>query len=181
MVYLQTLVASADFIQVGDAEKDAKTFLVSSKVMQLASPVWTTLFDPQGRFLEANAKEVSLPDDDPDALSILLHIVHLKFDLVTGPHDFKKLLNLVVLCDKYDTVKLVRPWLCSWVETTPAKYCRPGNEEWLFIAWTFGLGTVYETLSRHLIYTAFIDASNRLINREGTLLGDTMLSGALGE
>ncbi|KAK4697983.1 hypothetical protein P7C71_g179, partial [Lecanoromycetidae sp. Uapishka_2] len=71
---------------VGDPDKEAQqSFLVSSKAMQLASPVWATLFDPQGRFLEANAKEVSLPDDDPHALLILLHIAHLNFDLITSP------------------------------------------------------------------------------------------------
>lgn len=139
--------------------------------------------------MEASAKEVSLPDDDPDTLLILLHIAHLKFDLVTGPRCFSGLLKLAVLCDKYDTVKLVRPWLWSWLKTKPAEYCRPRFEEWLFIAWTLGLDTVYMTLAKRLIASITIDTTSRLPRREGMLLdnssesmllSDNMPPGAIG-
>lgn len=50
---------------------------VSSSVLLLASPVWKSIFNPSGHFLESTAKEVSFPDDDPAALLIVLRIAHL--------------------------------------------------------------------------------------------------------
>lgn len=157
-----------------------KTFLVSSNAMRLASPVWRTMLDPEGRFMEANAKEVSLPDDDPDALLIILHIAHLNFDVVTGPRSFIEILNLAIICDKYDTVKVFSPWRWCWLSTTHEQYCAPGREEWLFIAWTFGKKIVFRELFKHLVLTMTIDESGREMNGEGTLLGNNMPPGVVG-
>lgn len=130
--------------------------------------------------MEANAKELALPDDDPDALLILLNIAHLNFDILTGPQCFAGLLKLALLCDKYDTAKLIRPWLGCWLETAPVEYRAPGHEEWLFIAWTFGKELVYNTLSKHLVSSISIDESGRYLNSKGTLLGESFPPGALG-
>lgn len=55
--------------------------LVSSKHMMLASPVFRAMLRPdtfkEGQTLQAAGKlEVSLPDDDPVALVVLLNIIH---------------------------------------------------------------------------------------------------------
>lgn len=124
--------------------------------------------------MEANAKEVSLPDDDHIALLIILHIVHLNFDVLAGPRGFYELLNLAILCDKYDVVKLIRPWYSCWLETDREQYCAPGQEEWLFIAWTFGKEAVFKDLSKHLVLTMTIDDLGRELNGEGILIGSNM-------
>lgn len=63
-----------------------KSYIVSSTVMSFASPVWKVLFDPQGQFMEATAKEAFLLDDDPDMLLVLLRISHLQFAYRTQLH-----------------------------------------------------------------------------------------------
>lgn len=78
-------------------------FVVSSKVMCLASRVWRAMCDPQGPWAKQSSEGIfNLPEDDPDALLILLRIAHLQFsDLPDAIVVYEHLLQLAVLCDKY--------------------------------------------------------------------------------
>lgn len=77
-------------------------FVVSSKVMCLASPVWRAMLDPQGHWAKQPSGVFSLLEDDPDALLIILRIAHLQFsDLPDALVIYKHLVQLAVLCDKY--------------------------------------------------------------------------------
>ena len=90
-----------------------KTFVVSSAVMRIASPVWKTMFDPQGPFMDSQRSfthgEMDLPEDDADALLCVLRIAHLQFRKLPETLDFVDLLNVAIICDKYETVSIVRP------------------------------------------------------------------------
>jgi len=59
---------------VGDVVK--QPFLVSRDAVRLASPVWNAMLG--GRWRESGASEVALPDDDPEAMHIVLKLAHLK-------------------------------------------------------------------------------------------------------
>ena len=90
-----------------------KTFVVSSTVMRIASPVWRAMFDPQSPFMDTQRSlthgEMDLPEDDADALLYVLRIAHLQFRRIPETLDFIDLLNVAIICDKYDTVSIVRP------------------------------------------------------------------------
>lgn len=90
-----------------------QTLLVSSAVMRIASPVWRTMLDPQGHFMESQRSlihgEIEFPEDDPDALLCVLRIAHLQFRKVPDTLDYEELVDLAIICDKYDTVAIVRP------------------------------------------------------------------------
>ena len=92
---------------------DQETLVVSSAVMRMASPVWRTMFDPQGHFMESQRSfthgEMDFPEDDPDALLCVLRIAHLQFRRLPKTLNYAQLLNLAIICDKYDTVAIVRP------------------------------------------------------------------------
>ena len=92
-------------------EDNQKTFTVSSAAMCLASPVWRAMLDPKGHFLEAHSsdRKVSFPDDNPEALLLLLNVIHLQFLKVPQTLPTEELYEVAVLCDKYDTVTVVRP------------------------------------------------------------------------
>ncbi|KAH6663092.1 hypothetical protein B0J14DRAFT_570617 [Halenospora varia] len=66
-------------------------------------------------------------------------IAHLDFASFPATLSLDKLRSLAVLCDQYDCVKLVKPWIQNWLDgannnsgekTTP--------EDLIFIAWVFG-------------------------------------------
>lgn len=98
------LDASGDLsLLVGEGENQV-TFRVSSKAMCLASPVWHVMLDPSGPFKEARPENDSVlfPEDDAQALQILLYIAHLQFHSIPETLSFTQLLNLAIICDKYN-------------------------------------------------------------------------------
>ena len=105
-----------------------KTFVVSSAVMRIASPVWRTMFDPQGPFMDTQRSftqgEMDLPEDDADALLCVLRIAHLQFRRIPETLDYALLLKVAIICDKYDTVAVVRPvsnpfnqYICIFIQS----------------------------------------------------------------
>lgn len=99
-----------------DEGENQVTFRVSSKAMCLASPVWRVMLDPSGPFKEARPENDSVlfPEDDAQALQILLYIAHLQFHSIPETLSFTQLLNLAIICDKYDTARLLFPWFHKW-------------------------------------------------------------------
>jgi hypothetical protein len=96
--------------------------LVSTSVLRRASPVWCIMFND--RWAESQATEIRLPDDDTDAMLTVLRIAHLNFSDVPqkSSMSFHQLVQLAVVCDKYDLVGIVRPFLelHEWAKELPA-------------------------------------------------------------
>ena len=93
--------------------------IVCSSAMRRASPIWKKMLF--GGFRESKPAEgewvVALPDDDPAALSTLLHLVHANCSEKPRRLDMASLYNLVVVMDKYDTLRFMRPWKDDWLAT----------------------------------------------------------------
>ena len=132
------------------------TFQVSSKAMSLASPVWRAMLDPNGPFRESQSEnnEITFPDDDPKGLLVLLLVAHLRFQDVPQVPSFVKILDVCILCDKYDCIALVHPWISRWLAPQIHLACRDFCDEWLFIAWTIGDEATFERAGRSLILRA---------------------------
>lgn len=141
--------------------EDWVTFQVSSKAMSLASPVWRTMLDPNGPFRESQSdnNEITFPDDDAKALLNLLLVAHLRFQDVPKELTFEQLLNVCILCDKYDCITLVRPWIWRWQERQIHLPWEILSEEWLFIAWTTGDEAKFRRTAQSLILHANTDES----------------------
>ena len=94
---------------------DTQDFIVSSKAMCLASPVWRAMFDPQGPWPKQASDTFKLPEDDPNALLIILRIAHLQFyELPDVLLVYEHLLQLAVFCDKYDIVLILDIFCYVW-------------------------------------------------------------------
>jgi hypothetical protein len=66
--------------------------------------------------------------------------------------------DIAILCDQYDCVHLVKPWLSQWLadestgwHSAPRIFGGPSQEKWLFIAWVFGLEKVLKDFSSSLV------------------------------
>ena len=175
--------SSGDLRLITKAGDRRKTFFVSSKAMCLASPVWRAMLDPKGHFIEARPsnKEILCEDDDEGALSILLDITHFRFLKVPESLNYGQLLQISILCDKYDIVTLARPWLSKWVADLEDLPDRAGHEEWLFIAWAFGDSSTFERIARRLVMEITVpDGVNPSI-ASGLLPRDNMPPGVVGQ
>ncbi|KAK0629325.1 hypothetical protein B0T17DRAFT_597729 [Bombardia bombarda] len=106
--------------------------VISSKILSLASPVFNILLN--GPFKEAadlkekrsssELYELNLPEDDPEAVIILLRLVHFKaIESIPLDHMPLSLERLAFLCDKYECTEPFKfcgtVWLRDWLEKYP--------------------------------------------------------------
>lgn len=162
---------------VGTGENQ-KVFRVSSKAMCLASPVWKAMF--AGPFKEATAQEISFPEAEPNALLITLRIAHLQFKELPSFLDFHQLLNLAVVCDVYDLVSIVRPFLTGWITASRPIADRIGYEEWLLVAWTFGYREEFERSTCRLVLCVGTNEDGQCLTETNKVLKDFMAPGIIG-
>lgn len=113
------------------------------------------MLDPERGWLESKSKEITLPGDAPQALLLLLHIAHLRFVEAKGiKMTCESLLKIAVLCDKYDTVSLIRPFLDAWLSPIlPLNTMKLNIDQRLFIYWTFGMYAEFEAAYKMILFS----------------------------
>ncbi|KAK3937431.1 hypothetical protein QBC46DRAFT_392642 [Diplogelasinospora grovesii] len=118
MASSEMIAPAGDVVLVIGPEK--KRFRVHSLLLCAASPVFRVMLDNQF-FQEGGArspeapKNVALPEDDAEALEIILNVLHYRADEVDDPLAPASVLRVAIATDKYDltpSLKLViRDWL----------------------------------------------------------------------
>ncbi|QDS73114.1 hypothetical protein FKW77_001026 [Venturia effusa] len=158
---------------VGEDFGPAHRFRVSRDTMCMASPVWSAMLSRDGQFCEAARKEVTFADDDPDALLLILQIAHLQFQEAYEVMELEELLEVAILCDKYDTVAMVRPFIPRWVEPFLRRGYDElsGDEEYLTIAWTFGYHNEFEGFAKYLVEHIRTNDRGHCVNEKGRIIG----------
>jgi len=183
------------------------TASVSSHAMSLASPVWKKFISPPWRPSQINklretsslddneGVRISFPpasdelldfrEDDADALLLLLRIAHLDFISVKKRLSIAELYNLAILCDKYDCVHLIKPWVDEW-SLWAARGARNqvGGEllsKRLFIAWSFGRIADFRTSASVLLMQSGTDKNGQLLDLEGEVIPEVMPPGVIGQ
>ncbi|KAK3065711.1 hypothetical protein LTS18_002492, partial [Coniosporium uncinatum] len=87
------------------------------------------------------------------------------------------LLQLAKLCDKYDTVSVLRPFLRKWVDPLEKYYDVSFREEWLFIAWTFGYQTMFGSTLSTLIREVAVCRDSGSLKWEGRNISHSLPPG----
>ncbi|KAL8703182.1 MAG: hypothetical protein Q9201_003631 [Fulgogasparrea decipioides] len=109
------------------------TLRVSAKVLSISSPVFKALFNPEhfkeGQALSSSKPlEVSLPEDDADAMTWLCHALHLRPTLDQEP-DFAMCEQVAFLCDKYQCAQALIPWVRVWIPKWRGAPVEPGTKK----------------------------------------------------
>jgi hypothetical protein len=159
----------------------ATRYLVSSTVLRLASPVWKAMLT--GKFRESTARIIPFPDDCPLVLGTLLRLAHLQHNNIPKEMGFDDLVELAAICDKYDVLSIVRPYVYEWVQPWRKHLWTPGYEEWLYLAWVFGYIQDFIALAKRFCGEISIDEDGTC-SRDGRCLDDDMVlmpPGIIGE
>lgn len=137
---------------------DKQRLRVSSKVLAQTPVFRAMLLGSFREGLDIPNKEVPLPEDDGYAMKFLLCILHTNFKFLPHPQDvsMNELLNIAILCDKYDLFSIIGHFYENFVLRS---YKRNGNRKspsWLFIAWVFGDEDIFkravDVLMRNIQY-----------------------------
>lgn len=178
-----TLDALGDLLLLVDEGEHQVTFRVSTKAMCLASPVWRVMLDPSGPFKEAHPEndQVLFPEDDAQALQIVLCIAHLEFHSIPENLSFTQLLNLAIICDKYDTGRLILPWFSKWKKSFKDSAVKLGHEQSLLIAWVFRDLETFKRVADALVRSTCVNSQGECLPNEGFApLGEYMPPGIIG-
>ncbi|KAF2087450.1 hypothetical protein K490DRAFT_65837 [Saccharata proteae CBS 121410] len=159
-----------------DNSSEDRRFIVSSKAMSFCCDAWHRMLRPDGGFKESQPckerRKIRLPDDDVDALEILLRIAHLQFDLVPQTPDFCLLVKVAILVEKYDAAKLVSPWKNAWIKPFENRVDENGFEQWLTIAYAFGFKDEFQRVANRLVREAHWSPLRKCLS-SGTFAIDT--------
>ena len=110
-----TIDPEGDVSLVVGTEKEAITIKVSSRVLSLASSVFSAMLRPHfsegSQLMEEGSTEVELVEDDPDAMLWICKYLHHRLDIdVDDPIEPKFLEKVAIASDKYDVVGAIRGW-----------------------------------------------------------------------
>jgi hypothetical protein len=84
--------------------------------------------------------ELPLPNDDPDAISILLDVIH-GHTKVPRKVDFELLIHISILVDKYQLQEVVEVFSDGWIQVLDQEVPASLTVDlipWLYIFWVFG-------------------------------------------
>lgn len=161
-------VATIQFDPEGDVtfvlpcNEGTARFQINSSIVCLQSPVFRAMLGKHSRFKEARdlasrdaigpPLEISIADDNPEALVVILRILHLQHDSVPVSLSEARLYQVAILCDKYDMRQALRTYLDKWL----IPYVETGEvpeqiDKWLFMAYAFALPTIFTSCSKKLI------------------------------
>ncbi len=118
-------------------------------------------------------------EDDADALLLLLRIAHLDFVSVKRKLSIGELYNLAILCDKYDCVHLIKPWVDEWFRDGGHQVGGEASKR-LFIAWCFGRTETFRIAASVLLTQSGTDDSGQLLDLKKQVIPDTMPPGIIG-
>jgi hypothetical protein len=177
------------------------TAAVSSHAMSLASPVWKKFISPPWRpfqIIKTNKTSRSEEDggarlssgtqldepldfreDDADALLLILRIAHLDFISVKKRLSVEELYNLAILCDKYDCVHLIKPWVDEWLRDAELQILGESAKR-LFIAWSFGRTERFKNAASVLLMQSGMDETGQLLDLKGQAIPEVMPPGMIG-
>jgi hypothetical protein len=141
--------------------------LVSRRHVSKASPVFRTML-AKPAWAEGASQVVRMPEDNPEAMLLLLRVAHLEFASIPTTIAQQTLYQLAVMCDKYDCVEMLQPWIKVWLKSNDLTSLeRAGNA---FICWTFGDEKAYEQVIKSLIRTTVFQIPSQVETQRSVAL-----------
>jgi hypothetical protein len=135
------------------------------------SSIWDNLISKRAKksdWRSPSKKLLRLSEDNPEVLIQIMRIVHSQFQEVAQNITFRQIVDLALTSRRYDTNRVLIPFLAKWTNPYRRKILNPGNEEWLFVAYQFGYETDFRTLAKHLTLNCRVDDEGKLIGTNGT-------------
>ncbi|KAI0446498.1 hypothetical protein F4803DRAFT_17566 [Xylaria telfairii] len=150
-------------------------FQVNSAVVAGASPAFgLALYSPSAETTKEDSVKwtVKLPDDDPQAMRIIIHILYGYYPSTPSDEhmDLEKLLQLAILANKYDLVHLFPKWSAQWVQDMEhywagKEFVRKSTEDLeslLWIFWVLGHEPLYTYMVLQIAFYSELDAAGKL-------------------
>ena len=139
-------------------------FRVASQVLCVASPYFRDMPGPGSTFKKAcdlrggvgsnpGPWSIVVRGGNLNALAILLYALHFRSEKVPRAVSFDGLWELAILCDKYDCVSAMKPWIVLWTRDPPQHKDNFSEclVKWVYMAYVFELDDLFEKVTREII------------------------------
>jgi hypothetical protein len=160
---LEMLDARGDLTLVAGQEE--VRFRVCSRSLARPSPVWERRLYGEDQ-QTADDWVISLPDDNPDGLRILLLAVHCKFAAIPRVLPLATLFHTTVLCERYEMVELLKSFWSGWIKSVKLGSMNPGPEtlvHQLCVAFSLGNRELYrEVITKFLTCSVCLTKSTEI-------------------
>jgi hypothetical protein len=166
-------------LRVADSDSDVQDYIVCSAAMRRASKVWKKMLF--GGYKESRPVDcewlVSLPEDNPEPLLVVLNIIHGNFGSVPAKPSLVELYGILEVTNKYDMSGVVRPWAATWMENTKETYMQDGAylPELVFIAWELGDTEFFDALTHRVVRECWKDEEGNLVGEDGRSLAEVLI------
>lgn len=115
---IERIDPNGDVILLVKGPTSAARFLVSSKILSMASPMFTNLFSPKfsegAQMASCSCPTISLYEDDSAAMRTIISILHFRGPPQGDAMSAENFAMLAIHCDKYDCVRALSPWTFKW-------------------------------------------------------------------
>lgn len=158
--------------------------LVSSKVLSLASPVFTAMFklhfkeDVRFNFLEP----IPLPEDGPNAFILFCNVLRYRSDQIPQNPDILCLENLAVICDKYHCTRPFAVYSNFWIQNLAGDASATDLYKLLLVAYILDLPDSFSMISWRILriqgdrFATLPGLSDHALMRHDLLDKDLLLS-----
>lgn len=112
---------------------------------------------------------MALPEDDPESLDTLLHLVHANSTEAPGELSLAGIYKMVVFMDKYDTPRFMRPWKRDWLGKVKAESNSSSGPSLcmaVYVALQMGAESIAFTITSNMSRAAVIDEEDRITIRQ---------------
>jgi hypothetical protein len=167
------LILSANDILIGSSRRrrrgiiwpisrgrTAWKMLVSQKHIGNLSPRWNAALK-QNRMCRPFCRGFpvyAFENVDPRAMGLVLYIAHFNTHWLPQELSLMEIIQLARLADHYDLNHILVGYLERWIEPHRHRILDRGYEQWLFVAWQFGLEDDYLLLANHMaVFSAVND------------------------
>ena len=153
-----------DILLLLSSSEGSARFQVSSNALCLASPVFRAMLGAKSKFKESkdlqeqkgseSPLEITLSDDDPKALAIILRIIHHQLGYVPALLAEENLWEIAILVDKYDLGDTAKIWANLWVKpylTSESSYF--AGDRGISLAYVLNNEDLFKRISKDIILT----------------------------
>lgn len=147
------------------------SFRVDRDKMCLASLVWSHMLMPYGQFGESSNCDIPFPDDAPDAMEIVLVIIHSGPADLPAVYTMEPIIRLAKFAEKYQLASVLAPFIRGVLISVAEDINTSGNlvEHLLCIFCTFKMTRNAHTVLKSIIMQTIEDADGGLVYKKSSI------------
>lgn len=141
-----------------------RDMLVDSRALSRASPKLHAILSHDGKKND-NSWTLELPEDDPLPFTILLNLIHTRFERTPARVTLEQLYGICILTQKYNMTEVLRPVAERWYKDIG----RPSEGEYglffkkVFVAWELGFAEDLSEMAGHVVLNCYLDEDDQLV------------------